>query len=159
MIDRLRTLVKLRIMREQRAQRLLDTRLAALRECEAEQRRCETEREQVGESLAALRQHIADLGARNMLTAQDIADYNLRRLHADNLHMYWEAKTIEAEGARLDAQDAWDEARMGYMRARRERERAEQMLKRLMDEHARRQEINFEEDAAEIWRPLLRGPQ
>jgi hypothetical protein len=158
MLDRLLKLLRLRQQREQRAKTLLDTTLREVNDARDEHAGHRREQEAGRQHLTAMIRQFSALTNAGLVESQRVTQFQAERKFSERADLICETRILDAEYKLLEAKLRADEARAGFLKARRERERIELIYKRKLAEISTKADARAEEEAIELWQnPLARS--
>jgi hypothetical protein len=142
-------LLRLRQMRELRAQRMYEQSSLLVAECKHKEDACKDKLADARSQMAQLLAAFEAIARGAELSGERFAQLNQQRAYLDTLALYFDAELIQAEYHHLEAHDALIEARKGYLLARRERERIERLLDNAIEIESAKENARQEDEAAE----------
>lgn len=143
-------LLRLRKMRELRAQRMYEQTAIRVAECKLQEDHCNAKLADARQQMTQLLRAFEAMAQGAEISGERIRELTQQRSYLDTLAMYLDAELIEAEYHHLEARDELVEARKGYLRALRERERIERLLANFADQASASDNARQEDEAAEI---------
>jgi hypothetical protein len=153
MLGQLNRLLRLRVLRVQRAKIRYENLVVKVGICRDEKTRCLDKRLQTSRQLMDLLVEFEAALDSGEVSGEQMAALEKERAYLDKLDLFYEAELLEAEYQYLEASEQCENARASYLHALREQERIEKMVAKVLKEAQAELAAADEDQAAESWTP------